>query len=1846
MGTDLQCVIYAEEITGVNMTGSKGLVTLQLGSGTRTYGSGNLKNVFDNSTASYACQAGGTYTPSANDNRRIIVQFNDGTGVQTLPASDLTAVPYSMQSYNTQRLGNSLATDFLKFTDFTGTCAAGEYLKYDSTASPKFSCATPTGTGAGIVMSVAPGTGPLLVGGTATDPTISIPQASGTTDGYLSSADFTTFNSKLSNFSTLSSSDISAKYGYVPASASNSRFSDTRTPTDGSVTAAKIASAAITFDKFNQSSASTGQVIKWNGSAWVASSDETGAGGTVTNVSASGPLSSSGGAAPNITLARSNGTTDGYLSSTDFTIFSNKLSDFSSLLSSDITGKLGYTPVNPATAVTSVAGRTGVVTLSSSDITGLAFGTTVGTYAQGNDSRFTDQRNPINDSVTSAKILDGAITSSDISTAAVTFDKLNQSSATSGQVIKWNGSAWVASSDDTGAGGTVTNVSASGPLSSTGGETPNITIAKANGTTDGYLSSADWTTFSAKLSDFSSLLSSDVTSKLGFTPLNPANNLSDITSSDASLNNLLPTQSASSVLQSNGTKTSWLLFNTSSSINSLVQRDSSGVMSSYGVALSGATSGNVTLQSPSITTSYNLTLPNVQGGSNQVLVNNGSGLLSWVTPLTSFSSITSGDIAAGSGFVNGGNSFGSAANLGTNDNQDLNLKTNGSTKMTVLANGNVGIGTTSPAQRLDVQGTIAASSISNDSTAFSLNNLAVNNIWNIHNLPSTDGSSPKGLMFENCDNGPCERKMTIMATGHTGLGVTVPTGKLHISASDGSASSAPLKLSAGTNLVTPEDGAMEFDGTNLYFTSSGARRTIASSSGGALGGNISAINNTGGSIALTPSVGNSVIVNQTTSSTNSSSGALIVNGGAGIAENLNVGGNIVGSGTITAQTSMLSPLLYGSSASSGDLTLDSTSHGTKGNIILAPNGGNVGIGISSPIAKFESNRNFTGEINTIGAFIGGHDVTSDRIGVYVNQKNSVGLTDTGSLLLNVVQSDVSQFSVNGAGGVNIGASSILATEKLAIQPGSGKGVRIGPIGNDGSTSLFVQSSTSSQSAGVFRGYLSQSAPILSVQNSVPVPLFEVHANGNVGIDILSPAQKLDVNGGIKAAYGEPTGVNLNSSGFSFDGDTGLFAASDGELSLWSDNVKSMTINNGRIGIGTNQQVSLLEVVGEGVVAGQKISSYRNDGIGSYLWGQTSRGTAAVPTALNSGDVALTIAGNAHNGTGFGNVASMNMVADGSQTLTSFPGALVFSTTSSGDTANTERVRINSLGNVGIGTTTPIAKLDVNGSIRANNHLTHLPWYNSGPAPQGSWVLGYFKLKTSIHKNEENMFLIKIHGYRYGLGGAPFEIKCSGYAYGATTLISNRCHTDGISDPVAIGVDTDDTVMITIGSTAAGSLWYYDQFSVEYSGWKPKTPESFTWEWNYNSNPSIASQNNVVVDDVIGAIGIGTAAPSKQLEINADANVGARGIRLSQPSNGINLDISTSGGGNSFIGTTTNDDFNIFTNGTSKIKVTASGRVGIGTTSPTAKLDIISGADGVGSDTGLMIRASDYVTNGGYLYINRNSGASSSAILQAGDNVIHNTLSLNPNGGNVGIGTTNPSRNLTVQGDGRFYTGGGQAFVEFENGSAKKAYVGVSADGGLTTGITTGDTVLRAQGSTNLHLSTDSASKLTLTSGGNVGVGITTPGYKLDVQGGGVNASGGYTQTSDIRLKTNIEYLDSKNMLEKISTLHGINYNWKDQEKNGSELQIGLVAQDVEKVFPQAVKKNSEGFLSVSYSNLVAPVIESIKELFKTTEKQSRQLASIEERLSQLDQINKKLLNENNELKKVVCAQNKNRKYCR
>jgi len=85
-------------------------------------------------------------------------------------------------------------------------------------------------------------------------------------------------------------------------------------------------------------------------------------------------------------------------------------------------------------------------------------------------------------------------------------------------------------------------------------------------------------------------------------------------------------------------------------------------------------------------------------------------------------------------------------------------------------------------------------------------------------------------------------------------------------------------------------------------------------------------------------------------------------------------------------------------------------------------------------------------------------------------------------------------------------------------------------------------------------------------------------------------------------------------------------------------------------------------------------------------------------------------------------------------------------------------------------------------------------------------------------------------------------------------------------------------------------------------------------------------------------------------------------------------------------------------------------------------------------------------------------------------------------------------------------------------------------------------------------------------------------------------TGKITETSDARFKENIVSLD--NCLYKITQLNGVKFN-----KIGSEnVEIGLIAQEVEKIFPEVVGTDSTGYKSISYSRIVSILLEAIKEL--------------------------------------------------
>lgn len=122
------------------------------------------------------------------------------------------------------------------------------------------------------------------------------------------------------------------------------------------------------------------------------------------------------------------------------------------------------------------------------------------------------------------------------------------------------------------------------------------------------------------------------------------------------------------------------------------------------------------------------------------------------------------------------------------------------------------------------------------------------------------------------------------------------------------------------------------------------------------------------------------------------------------------------------------------------------------------------------------------------------------------------------------------------------------------------------------------------------------------------------------------------------------------------------------------------------------------------------------------------------------------------------------------------------------------------------------------------------------------------------------------------------------------------------------------------------------------------------------------------------------------------------------------------------------------------------------------------------------------------------------------------------------------------------------------------------------------------------------SSLLENSAGNIGVGgVADASYKLRVHGKVRTA--GVNELSDARLKKDIVTLD--NSLAKIGKMRGVKYNWRNTEFPtmglSKKADIGLIAQEVEKVVPELVDTDDKGYKSVQYSHLVALLVEAIKE---------------------------------------------------
>ena len=123
--------------------------------------------------------------------------------------------------------------------------------------------------------------------------------------------------------------------------------------------------------------------------------------------------------------------------------------------------------------------------------------------------------------------------------------------------------------------------------------------------------------------------------------------------------------------------------------------------------------------------------------------------------------------------------------------------------------------------------------------------------------------------------------------------------------------------------------------------------------------------------------------------------------------------------------------------------------------------------------------------------------------------------------------------------------------------------------------------------------------------------------------------------------------------------------------------------------------------------------------------------------------------------------------------------------------------------------------------------------------------------------------------------------------------------------------------------------------------------------------------------------------------------------------------------------------------------------------------------------------------------------------------------------------------------------------------------------------------------------------------------------------GSSSRSSSSSRRSDERFKKNIKPL--KNSLDNVLKLEGVTYDWRinefPNEKFPDVKQNGLIAQDVEKVFPNLVETRPDGYKQVDYVMLVPSLIEAIKELKDISDKQAKEIKDLKEDLK--DETNKR-----------------------
>lgn len=546
-----------------------------------------------------------------------------------------------------------------------------------------------------------------------------------------------------------------------------------------------------------------GQVLTWSSalSRWIAQTPTTGS-GTVTDVTASTPLASSGGTTPNISISQSGAGSDGYLSSGDWNTFNNKLTTVTT--DATLTGAgtssspLGINLSNANTwTATQTFDATKMNTLQGVSVAGITL------------------KNHLGSNV--------AIFGAGGSQGVTFYDGVNYDANTADTLAYFNGSKTLSSvtlgtglSLSSGTLGVSTSVPTS--IGAFGGSIANglsisgnvLTLGAADSTNPGGVSTGTQTF--AGIKTFTTTLTGSLGTSTALNIL-PTINQSGTAGYTGLLINVTETATGS------GTK---LPFAVQKGGVALLNLTSVGVLNFAG------TTGTTTVQS-------NVNNPVIHNGTNIMTSGNGDLVLSGRQGygVLLCGSSASGTQATPTVWVTNAGRVGIGIAAATTEAVEVTQAVGSNTLVRTTSQGGTtgfysrhsrnSLGSPSASQADDQLGVFGAVGYG---TAYAT---SLRGFFDVHASENWSASAQGTYLTWHTTLDTTTTTAEVMRltnAGRLGIGVTSPTAMLHLKAGTSAASTAPLKFTSGTNNTTPEDGAVEYNGSNLSLSVSTTRYTL------------------------------------------------------------------------------------------------------------------------------------------------------------------------------------------------------------------------------------------------------------------------------------------------------------------------------------------------------------------------------------------------------------------------------------------------------------------------------------------------------------------------------------------------------------------------------------------------------------------------------------------------------------------------------------------------------------------------------------------------------------------------------------------------------------------------------------------------------------------------------------------------------------------------------------------------------------------------------------------------------------------------------------------------------------